>query len=417
MHRIWTALSVAAFGTFFLACGDDAPPSEDVFDTIRGEAVVLTPQTRALTVTLARPLARLSAQFADDMQLVENVVVVDQLFSEPTHMEVANGVGEASEPRFNQRMASLYGDDRLSGSLALATRTYWVVDLQRLDREWLVDWRGLERDTPENREEQFTVTIRNADHDGDYARDAEAFILGAFANAPSPPTSLVIGSDLEQQYLAAPQDWPALVALVRQLADAVRAEYPEVRVAAGINWSRFMQDVVPGFEEVGVTEEFGAVRAAWEAVIDPLYVTPEQNENGEVIGVTPFMDFYGFSLIPNPEVDLGGFAAPEDVPDEHFVGISQQFRQSPERALSVAFVRVGWPTQASSDFWARWFTRATAGLAGLDIEVLSWWGYENYEQSYCSSQILAAGGRRFLCNRGFYSESGASNDLYVRYFR
>lgn len=417
MNRIWTALSLVAFGVMLLACGDDAPPSEDVFDDLSGDTLALTASTRALSVTLARPLARLSTQFADDMQLVENVVVVDQLFSEPEHMQVANGVGEAPEPRFDRRMEALYGDDRLSGSLALAARTYWVVDLQRLDREWLVDWRGLSRDEPDNRETQFTVSIRNTDHGGDYARDAEGYILSAIAGAPSPPTSLVIGSDLEQQYLAAPQDWDALVALVRSLADAVRAEYPDVRVSAGINWSRFMQDVVPRFEEVGVTEEFGAVRAAWEAVIDPLTVTSERNENGDVIGVTPFMDFYGFSLIPNPEVNLGGFASPEEVPDTHFVGISQQFRQSPERELPVAFVRVGWPTQASSDFWARWFTRVTRGVAGLDVEVLSWWGYESYEQSYCSSQILAAGGRRFLCNRGFYSESGASNDLYERYFR
>lgn len=412
-----TRLAVAAsLALSVVACGDDGGGSSDTFGTLPPSSFELTDATRGLSATLTSPLNRLASQFADDANLADNLVVVDQLFSEPKHLEVANGVGEAIEPRFGERIGELYGNERLAGSLSLFETTYWVVDLQRLDRQWLVDWRGLERDVEGTRETEFTVAARAANNNGDYQAAVLSYIENGIANAPAVPDVIVIGSDLEQQYLAAPDDWPALVAMIRATATAIRAEHPEVRVSAGINWLGFYNDVVPDFIVPDVTEEFGAVRAAWEVVLDPLYVDIEVDEDGEEIGVTPFMDLYAFSAIPNTDVSEGGYALPEDVPDEAFVGITQRFDETPGREMQVAFVRVGWPTQSSSELWRRWLIRMTELVGGLDVPVMAWWGYDNYEEDFCAPRILAAGGRRFLCNRGFYSPSGARNDLYGAYF-
>lgn len=410
----WTAFACALA---FVACGDDAGPNADRWQELPASSVELTTANRGLHVTLAAisttaPIERLSVQFADSASFASHLVVEEQLFSEPKHFEEVNGNGAIATPRLPQRIVDTYGDARIGGTMASFDSVYWLVDLQRLDRAWWVDWEGLERDSEGLRADEFTFGERAANHGSDYQNALAEYVLDAMAAAPTPPTRVVLGTELELAYLAAPADWPNVASTLQSVADQVRAAYPGTEVSAGINWNAFMTEVVPNFVVPEEIEEFGAVRAAWEALIDPLYFVPTFDEEGEEIGVDPRLDFYAFSAVPNPEV----YVEPRDVPDTDFAGISQRFSEAPDRTLPVDWVRVGWPTRDTSEFTTRWVSRVPSLIGGYEVRLVNWWGFAQYEDNFCTNFVLRAGGARSMCNRGVFSESGAQLEIFDAYF-
>ena len=408
---------VASCAIALIACGDDAGPNADRWQVLPASSVELTNDNRGLHVTLVglsttAPIERLSDQVADSAAFTSTLVVEEQLFSESKHFELVNGNGAIAEPRFPGRIEETYSDARLGDTLAAFEDVVWLVDLQRLDRGWWVDWSGLERDSEELRATEFTLAERAANHDSDFQEAVADYVLEAMRAAATPPGRVVLGTDLEQQYLLAPEDWVNVGPMVQSAADAIRAEFPGTEVSAGLNWNGFMTDVVPTFRVAGEIEEFGAVRRAWEAVIDPLYFVPTFDEDGEEIGVSARLDFYGFSAVPNPEV----YVEPRDVPETDFVGISQRFDEAPDRVLPVDWVRVGWPTRDTSAFTARWVSRLPELIGGYEVRLVNWWGFAQYEDTFCTNFILRAGGPRAMCNRGVYSESGAELEVFGAYF-
>ncbi|MFT6628719.1 MAG: hypothetical protein ACJA1R_001993, partial [Flavobacteriales bacterium] len=155
-----TLCAVAAF-IHFVGCGDD-PSNKDLFDSPSGQSLALSASIRAVHLTESAELLLFGAQWSIDAERVGNVVLEDQIFSEPTHLSVANGQGAAAEPRFFNRIPATYDADAIETALTSANQVWWVLDLQRLDRQWLVDWEGLVRDEPAARETSCTVAIRTS---------------------------------------------------------------------------------------------------------------------------------------------------------------------------------------------------------------------------------------------------------------
>ncbi len=397
------------------ACGDDGPSGpRSSFEPEPEQGLAMSPAIRGLHAYPSDSFGGLHEKFAADSLVSDNVVFYEQVYSEFHHAQVG-GQPRQAPPRYHERVAAFYADpdfaDTLTGGFE---RTWWVLDLQRLDREWLVDWNGLERDEPDLRATSLSFTIRATDHDSDYQEAVIASVVASFEDSGVVPTSLIVGSEMDRYYADNEGDWPAAVAFVRDLREAVRAVAPGVRVGVGINWSSFMDEVVPRFVGAAGEDEvnFAVVRAAWEAVIDPFYATVDP-ETGEVIGTV--LDFYAFASIP----DTTRYASPESIPDSHYAGIRTMFDESPERALPVAWFSVGWPvTNQSSAFWEGFLDRFLALNGGYTVELVSWWGYSQLSRDRdCGAMTGRVGVSIEICSRGLYSVSGSrSPGLHDRFF-
>lgn len=391
-----TALAVA-----LVACGDDGPPpARTAF--LPPAAVSMSTEVRGLTLFYTDSLRAITATLAQDQAAAANLVLHEQVYSEFAHVRVGN-TPRAPEPRFDIRMDGLYDDDRLGARVDGAGALYWLVDLQRLDRQWLVDWNGLERDEPDVRATSLTFAIRAEDNDGDYQEAVIERVVDAFEDADPRPASVIIGAEMERHYAAVPEDWPAFASFVRDLAAALRAVDPAVRVGVGINWSSFMDTVVPRFvEAAGQTQvNFQAVRLAWEAVLDPLYLRTDP-----ATGLSsPVLDFYAFAAVPDSE----RYPTPAQLPEDHLSGPATFFDEYPAKELPVAWFAVGWPVNgASSEFFGAYWQYFVTHAGGVDVELAAWWGYGHLlRDSDCGTMTNQLGLPRSACFRGLYTSSGS----------
>ncbi|MCB9520977.1 MAG: hypothetical protein H6699_08885 [Myxococcales bacterium] len=405
-----TLLAVGALAMAASACGDDGPPP-DRTRLLEPQPLTVSSANRGLALTLTDSLRSLAESFRADAAFASNVVVTEQIYSEFEHAKVGEQPRQV-EPRFDRRIDATYQDDRVGAQIPNFEYTYWVVDLQRLDREWLVDWNGLERDEPDDREGSLTFTIRATDFESDYQTDAIDRVVAALDGVADKPDAVIIGAEMEQHYLAVPEDWAAYVTFVRQLAAAIRAASPGTRVGAGINWSDFADEVVPRFIEASGHPEvtYQAYRLAWEAVLDPLYF--DIDEAGVV---TPALDFYAFASLP----DVARYASPSQLALDHYAAIATHFDEFPNRELPVAWFAIGWASNsASTDFWPAFYERFLDTAGGYPVELVSWWGYNHLNASSECPTMLGMGLGRSICNRGIYTPSGspASSTLRDDYF-
>jgi len=379
------------------ACGDDAPPARTALNAPL--ALTVTPEMRGLAVRYSTSLVSLAAQFQTDAADAAARVVHEQVYSEVAHSGVG-GEPRRVEPRIDRRLAALYGDPATAPLVGADARTYWAINLHRLDREWLVDWNGLERDEPANRDTALTFTIRATQHDGDYQADVIARIVDAFDAVSPRPHSVILGVELERHYLAVPDDWPAVAQFVRDAAAAIRTVAPGTRVSVGLNWSNFVDEVAPRFLAASDQPEvnYQTLLLAWQAVVEPLYF--DRDETG---GLTPVMDFYAFSSFPDP----ARYASPASMPADHYAGLPTLLETIPAVDLPVAWFALGWPSSLpSSDDWAGLYERFLAGAGGPNTELVAWWGYNHLNQSDCNT-IQRLGLLVNQCYRGMRTPSGA----------
>lgn len=405
-HRI--LLPALAASLALAACGDDSgsgtiPPPDPT-------PITMTPELRAISVDV-EGVGSLTPRLVDDAPRVQNMVYTEQVYSEFRHAQVGTA-SRSAEPRFDTRVEDFYADTRFDSLRETIPNHYWVVDLHRLDQEWLVDWDGLERDEPEQAPLSLTFGIRATDFDGDYQEALVERISAAFEAANPRPASVIIGSSLERHYELQPDDWPHLVDAVHQIRDALRAIDPAVRVSAGVDWSNFLDVVVPRFvNAAGQTQvNYEVIETAWNEVLGPLYFSVDAVTEE----VTFELDFYAFKSVPNPE----RYAQPADLADDHYVGIPGYFLNNEDRALSVAWFALGWEVNsAASNFWSAFLEKFLATAGGYDLELVSWWGYGNLRDEDCSIMTRSVGVARWICLRGFYSATGApTTDLVDAYF-
>lgn len=383
-----------------VACGDDTPSARTSFE--EPAPVSLTAANRGLSLRYNASLRSAAALVAGDQEMATAGVIHTQVYAEDIHARVGE-TPRAPEPRIDVQLDEVYEDETIAPLISGFGTRYWVVDLQRLDREWLVDWNGLDRDSPDSRLASLTFTYRAQEEGGDYQSDVIERTVAAFEDADPRPESVIIGAEMERHYAAIPDDWPAFVSFARDLAAALRAVDPEVRVAVGFNWSNFLDTVVPQFVGAvgGDRVNYQAVQAAWDAVISPLYY-----DVSEIGQYTRVLDFYAFSSIPDPS----RYPSPDALEAEHYAGIPTFFVENPERRLPVAWFALGWPVNSgSSAFFGDFLEFFLENAGGYETELVAWWGFSHLLSDVdCRPLTQTLELPASACFRGVYTSSGAS---------
>jgi hypothetical protein len=398
-----------------VACSEEEPAGPPEFLATSSGTLALNPSNRALFATPIRSLYTTVDVFGTDLDVANHVILQSQMHSELGFLRT----GDANAASFSQQIEEFWDEDFGVQIIDRAdTQVTLVLDLHRMNREWLVDWRGLERDEPGNRESSFTFQIRQSANNSDFQQAIVGELLDALDvldPSESPVVRVVVGTEMERHYLSAPQDWPYFVALVRLLDSSLAERFPTVQLSVGINWSNFMETVVPVFVdaeagETGVT--FPAVQRAWSAVIDPLYYAEDDltslAEDADY-EATPLLDFYAFASIPDPSLYENSAV---NLPDTHYTGIPTMFDLQPFRAdLPLVWFNVGWPVDSESPERAGVFLERFLALNATDDydvkpnhSMVAWWGY-NYPLENECNQLSDPGNINAglnVCFRGLY---------------
>lgn len=402
-------------GPLTVACSEEEPAGPPEFLSPSSGSLVLNATNRALYAAPVRSLYTTLDVFGTDLDAANHVVLQSQMHSELGFLRT----GDANAASFSDQIEEFWDEDFGVQLIDRAdTQVTLVLDLHRMNREWLVDWRGLERDEPGARETSLTFQIRQSANNSDYQQAIIEELLDAIDvldPSESPVVRVVVGTEMERHYLAAPQDWPYFVAFLRLLDSSLAEQFPTVQLSVGINWSHFMEAVVPVFVdaeagETGVT--FPAVQRAWAAVIDPLYFSDADlaalaaDADHEA---TPLLDFYAFASIPDPTLYTNDA---NNLPDTHFAGIPTMFDLQPFRAaLPLVWFNVGWPVDSDSPERAGTFLERFLALNATDDydvkpnhTMVAWWGYNHPLENECNQlsdpSNIDAGLN--VCFRGLY---------------
>jgi hypothetical protein len=380
------ALAPVAALCALAACGDDGPTTPE-FLSQPGAALTLDPSLRGINMQALNSLFGNADLFLErDAAVANDVVIEGQAYSEFAQTQSQ----DRRAPRISEQVARIVEDDRVGPFVDSAATRYLVVDLQRLDREWLVDWEGLARDEADVREQSLTFQIRADEHGSDLQADLTEYVLDALDEADGAIDALILGTEMDRWYASSPGDWPYFVDWVRATRDAAVAAQPGIRVAVGLNWSTFMTNVVPRFAESGVVD-YVAVETAWNAVIGPLY--------WDEAGQRTLLDFYAFASIPDPAA-FGG--DPDQIPWEHYAGIETFLDREPAQALPVAWFALGWPQNGDAPEPAsRFLTRFLSFNGGYDVELVSWRGWVHLGNAECTKYV-EVGAPASSCFAGLY---------------
>jgi len=393
--RQWNvrALLLCALGSsIFFACGEEEVESDPTFLAPSATPLQIDASIRSIR------LENLPSVFGNidiierDIERVAHVVIEAQSFSE---FRASQTSGSAA-PRFQSEVAEVLNRDRVRPIVNAADHRTLVMDIQRLDREWLVDWTGLDRDSPDNRQSSLSFLARADGHDRDFQRELISRAIAAARLFEPPPRKFVLGTEMDRYYLQNPNDWQQFAVFVEDFRAALRDEFPSIEVGVGINWSHFMESVVPTFVEEAEQREvnFMVVLRAWEAVLDPIYLNAETGE--------PRLDFYAFSSIPTASAYGGD---PSQIPDTHYAGIPTIFDFTPERAqIPVSWFSIGWPiTTDGAAIPSEFLERFIALNGGYNVDLVSWWGYNHLRDQECTRlRQVDIAAPPHVCFRGLY---------------
>jgi len=395
--RIQLAVLLAVSGTLFLAgCGDDPVPPEPTFPSNPG-AITLGSDQLGLPMELNRSYTANREKYATHADDVSAVFIYEQIWSE--YVQATEAEGRAELP---DRVDDIY--EEFSTELALFDETYLVVDLQRLDREWLVDWIGGSRDEPENRDTY--LYFGHEDRDDYWAAVEERLVETAQFYSPD---VMIIGMEMNRYYAQNPDDWDEFITFYWTMYDAVKAANDSVRLGVGFNWAYFMESQVAGFvqgeESVNSVDTFNR---AYRAVIDPL--VNRYDGSGARTGSS---DLVGLAMIPDPAMHEG---TPSEVPTRYFGALREAFPASGR--TPIVFFQVGWPVSSTgSSTPQQFYDYFLANAGGVTIERLAWYGLSHLLSGDCSPLTSdAIGSDQTVCFRGLFSQSGADTALSEDYF-
>ena len=418
------------------ACGGDEEPGPPPLLVPEG-TISISDANRFLPAEPIRSVETAVDVFTTDLGVSAGTTITIQLFDELL-FDTTNVARDAALAR---RLDDFWFPADTSGPTGVGETIIdsgkpvtLVVDLQRRDRQWLVDWEGGVRDEPGNRETSFTFQARESTQGRDYQDHLLEEISGALSAVDAtgaPVTRLVIGTELERHYLAAPQDWPYVAAFIGELEAALAVSHPSVQLSVGINWSNFMDAVVPAFYVEGMdadTVDYLAVSNAWKQVIDPLYYAPDAVQDileGGRTNAAPRLDFLAFSSIPDPARYNGD---PAGIRENHYAGIATVFdRESFRNSTSVVWFQVGWPSGTDNAETAGRFLQrflALNSFPGADnqpaVAAISWWGFNHTLEGECTQLTSPRiGANRTVCFRGLYPtipQISAQNSLLRTFF-
>ena len=396
--------TIASLGLLF-ACGSDDSVKEEAlaFAEPTAEGITLEKASRGVFIHLSEALSANYVGFSEIPTHAGALILYEQIFSESRSLTARPN---SRDPNYERCIEEVYDHDRVGETMTMFDRTYFVIDFERLDGEWLVDWEGGARDDPENREESMNFARE------EYKEDITERIMDSFT-VHDPPDSVIIGHGMERYYQQNPDDWANFVTFVHTLRAEILQSYPETRLSVGINWSNFVDEIAPTFNSQVQTmpdsgRSFEAILLAWEALMLPLYF----DEQG-----TSALDFYAFSAVPSREnIDSDG-----SVDDQHYLGVPSLLNHQVTQLLPVAWYAVGIPLGVeSSRSYNTFLEQFLAANGGYEIEVVSWHGLYHLLPDECDrlqSSERDVGAPSYICNQGMFSMSGGDiSDLPQTFF-
>lgn len=395
--RLHRSLWIVCISMLFVVggCGDDPPPPEPSFPSNPG-AITLNVSQVALPLELNRSYGANRVKYETHAEDVGAIFIYEQIYSE--YVAATEGNGRTDLP---ERLDDLYED--FEDEITLFDTEYLVIDLQRWDREWLLDWSGGTRDEPENRETYLYFS--HEDRQDDYWVEVEARLVDSAQRFV--PNAMIIGMEMNRYYAQNPEDWEYFVDFYWTMYDAIKEVNPDIRVAAGFNWAYLMESQVAGFvrNEESV-DSVATLERAYRMVIDPL--VNRYDESGGKIGQS---DFVALAMIPDPAAHGGD---PTAVPDRYFGALREVF---PTGTLPVVFFQLGWPTSsAGSSAPQQFFQHFLNHAGGIAIERVAWYGLTHLLQGDCAPLTETIGAPQTVCFRGLFSQSGAATALSDMYF-
>ncbi|MCA9566009.1 MAG: hypothetical protein KC561_21075, partial [Myxococcales bacterium] len=231
MRRLaWLFAIVGTFG-LLLGCGEDPPEEKPTFPENPG-AITISAEQRGLRMenTRSTRTQAASGKFESLQDSAGALFIPVQTYSEYVQQ------GAPGEPELDENVDALV--DEFADQLMLFDEIYLVVDLQRLDRTWLADWDGLQRDVPENRD------VLNFGRD-DFKDDVTQYVLNAVNRLQ--PTAVIIGVEMNRYYSQNSADWDNYVDFFWSLREQIKTTNSNIRVGPGVAWSFLMEAQVAGF--------------------------------------------------------------------------------------------------------------------------------------------------------------------------
>lgn len=395
MRSLLTKSPLLALVMLSMACGDDPPPAEPEYPGNPG-AITLETGQRGLPLELNRSYPANRTKYELHNEDVSALFVYGQIHSEYIAATEANGPAE-----FQDYLDELFED--FDDQVALYDTHYIVADLQRLDREWILDWIGGSRDEPENRVEY--LYFGHPERQTDYWDDVEERLVQV-ANQFQ-PEAIIVGAEMNLYYSQNVDDWDDYVAFYWTVYDAIKDASPSTRVSAGVNWAYFMESQIAGFAQEGESDSgLLAMRRAYRAIIDPL--VNRYDGEGNNIGQS---DFAAIAMVPDPAAHGG---TPSNVPDSFFGGLRDVYGSS----IPVVIFQLGWPVSgAGSSAPSQFFSHFLEHAGGFTLEAVSWYGLSHLISGDCDPLTgPAIGAPQTICFRGMFSQSGAATALSDIYF-
>jgi|GEM_PF-4888643 len=400
------ALPVLAAMNLLVGCGDEVVPEpEPTFPSNPGP-IQLSVAQMGLPMELHAAYETNFAKYGTYTDSVSAIFVTEQIYSE--YRQATQGA--SSDAQFHNRIEALY--EEFDEELAGYGTHYLVLDLQRRDRQWLVDWEGLERDEPEHRADYLYFGYQERRED--YWIDVQDRVQSAIGNIrqAAPDANLagvIIGMEMNRYYDQNPDDWDEFVEFYWTVYDSIKALDSSIRVSVGMNWSYFMDQQINQFLEGGETVvDVLPFNRAYEAIIRPLIYRQDGS------GTTS--DFVALAAIPDSSRYTG---VPANVTDGHFAGLRLIF---PVGTLPIVWFQVGWPVSSATsstpaDFWERFLQLA----GGTTIERVSWYGLVHFSDGQqdigCAALVGdQIGAEQTVCFRGIFSVSGGNTALSGIYF-
>lgn len=278
---------------------------------------------------------------------------------------------------FGARVADLH--DELdaaaaeSGAAAHAS-TSIVLNLWRLRKDWWVRWDGNLQD-PANVKGQGPYGLHR---EAMYDEVLDEIEIAAQAHKPryfiiGDEMDLLLASDNGEGFSQA--EFANFMQFYRAAVDRIKAQSPDTRVGAGINWDRFV------------------------ARVAPLYATGEENFNLEVLD-------RAFEAAILPFVEAGGLLALKSYrsPDDETITFpvadltvseSYQFLRRVEALYGtdapLVFYSIGSPVNTPVGYLAQrnYLEAFSTWAAGLDPALVAWRFMLNFDGTDTSNQILS----------------------------
>jgi len=415
-------------GTLLVACDDGGGNGEEP-DPLPTDPIEVTREVRGFgyfpgDVTFIGPLS-------DDIQAdFSTVAIRAQLLDE---LRLSRPDGTVPNSLFAPRVEALRSELETEHT---PDQTVVILDLMRLsDGErvgskapYLVSWDGNSRDL---------------DAYGFWRSDYREAVLAQIevVAREQTPDIFVVGAEMDR-YLDMPGgqgDYANFVTLYRDAYETIKAESPDTRVGAGVNWVRFMQDLVPaqalrpeeipdgidvpeGTEVVcsalsGEDEDVQRLQAAcvdkaFGIYIEPLLryqdpnaAPPEEGESPEPTYVST-ADVLALAAI-GTSVDFNN--DPATVPDDFFSPLRRWALEYP-----VVWYEVDWRTDSAVGASAKdaWLEALIDGNDGVDVDLIAWALFKDLLENDCGKLTQDLGAPDSTCFRGLRTDSAAPKAVH-----